>query len=118
MRDWNLAGDTATDYDPAGHFLVLCEGDFDQEPISEAQLHSAALAFAWASEKFNVASETLAGHRDFASTACPGANLYARLADGELKRRVDELLAAGSVDLRTVCGPEADRAVQQIEAGG
>ncbi|WP_234810693.1 N-acetylmuramoyl-L-alanine amidase [Mycolicibacterium fallax] len=118
LRDWHLSGDTATNYNPAGHFLVLCEGDFDQEQTSEAQLHSAALAFAWASQKFQVPAQTLAGHRDFAATACPGENLYARLADGEIKRRVDEILSAGPVDLRTVCGPEAALTVQRIEAGG
>src|SRR5271165_4915183 len=48
LRTPQIAGDTATDYDTTGHFLVLCEGDFDQEVVSEAQLHAAALAFAWA----------------------------------------------------------------------
>ena len=38
LRDTAIAGDTATNYDTAGHFLVLCEGDFDQETVSEAQL--------------------------------------------------------------------------------
>ncbi|HEY2199678.1 MAG TPA: N-acetylmuramoyl-L-alanine amidase, partial [Mycobacterium sp.] len=38
LRSTEIAGDTATDYDTTGHFLVLCEGDFDQEAVSEAQL--------------------------------------------------------------------------------
>jgi hypothetical protein len=47
LRDTAIAGDTATDYDTTGHFLVLCEGNFDQETVSEAQLDGAALVFAW-----------------------------------------------------------------------
>lgn len=117
LRDTGLAGDTATEYDPTGHFLVLCEGDFDQEQITEAQLNGAAQAFAWAAQKFNVPTTTLAGHRDYASTACPGENLYTRLTTGELKKRVDDLMATGTVDLRKICGPEAEQRVQQIEAG-
>ena len=78
LRTPQIAGDTATDYDTTGHFLVLCEGDFDKEVVSEAQLHGAALAFAWATQTFHIATDTLAGHRDLAQTACPGANLYAR----------------------------------------
>jgi hypothetical protein len=118
LRTPELAGDTATNYDPAGHFLVLCEGDFDQEPISEAQLNSAALAFAWAAQTFHVSSDTMAGHRDFAATTtCPGANLYAHVSSGGLKRRIDELLTAGTVDLQRVCGPEAAARVADIEAG-
>ena len=117
LRDYNLVGDSATTYDPAGHFLVLCEGDFDQEAVTEAQLDGAALAFAWAAQKFTIGSDTLGSHRDFASTSCPGANLYARVASGELKQRIDSLLAAGPVNLRPICGPEADAKVAAIEAG-
>ncbi|BBX48746.1 hypothetical protein GCM10009641_02080 [Mycobacterium cookii] len=117
LRNTAIAGDTATDYDTTGHFLVLCEGDFDQESVSEAQLHGTAVAFAWAAKKFGVASSTLAGHRDFAQTSCPGANLYAHLSSGDLKRRIDDLLAAGGVDLQGFCGPEAAARVAAIEAG-
>jgi N-acetylmuramoyl-L-alanine amidase len=117
LRDTAIAGDTATDYDTTGHFLVLCEGDFDQEVVSEAQLHGTALAFAWASQNFRVATSTLAGHRDLAQTSCPGANLYAHLSSGDLKHRIDELLAAGGVNLQRFCGPDASARVAAIEAG-
>ena len=117
LRDTGIAGDTATDYDTTGHFLVLCEGDFDQETVSEAQLQSAALAFAWAAQTFHVASGTLAGHRDLAATSCPGANLYSHLSSGDLRGRIDELLAGGPVDLQKFCGPDAAARVAAIEAG-
>lgn len=118
LRSPELVGDTATNYDPTGHFLVVCEGDFDQEPITAEQLNGAALAFAWAAQRFDIPTETLAGHRDAShDTSCPGANLYARIVDGELKNRVDGLLAAGTVDLHTICGPEAAHAVADIESG-
>ncbi|MFV8166244.1 peptidoglycan recognition family protein [Mycobacterium sp. 134] len=117
LRTPDLAGDTATNYDPAGHFLVLCEGDFDQEPVTDAQLTGAATAFAWAAQQFHLASGTLGGHRDFADTSCPGANLYARLTSGDLHTRIDALLAAGPVDLQRLCGEEAAARVADIEAG-
>jgi hypothetical protein len=118
LRTPDLAGDTATSYDPAGHFLVVCEGHFDQEAVTEAQLHGAALAFAWAAQTFGIATDTLAGHRDVApATSCPGANLHAHVSSGGLKRRIDDLLAAGTVDLQRVCGPDAAAIVAAIEAG-
>ena len=118
LRSTGIAGDTATNYDPAGHFLVVCEGNFDEEKVSDAQLHGAAMAFAWAAEKFDVSSELLAGHKDASpDTACPGEDLYARLTSGELKKRVDTLLATGGVDLQTICGPQASYTVAEIEAG-
>jgi hypothetical protein len=117
LRSTEIAGDTATDYDTTGHFLVLCEGDFDREAVSEAQLHGTAVAFAWAARQFRISSDTLAGHRDFAQTSCPGANLYAHLTSGDLKRRIDEVLSAGGVDLPRFCGPDAAARVAAIEAG-
>ena len=117
LRAPEFVGDTATSYDPTGHFLVICEGDFDKETVTENQLQGAALAFASAAQSFHISTDTLAGHRDFAATSCPGANLYAHLASGDLKRRIDDLLAAGPVDLQRVCGPEADAIVVAIEAG-
>lgn len=117
LRTPDLVGDTATNYDPTGHFLVLCEGNFDDESVTDAQLDGAAHAFAWAAQTFRIAPGTLGGHRDFASTSCPGDKLYAHLADGDLKRRIEALLSAGTVDLKRVCGPEAAARVAEIEAG-
>ncbi|KUI48625.1 N-acetylmuramoyl-L-alanine amidase [Mycobacterium sp. GA-1199] len=118
LRKPELVGDTATNYDPTGHFLVVCEGDFDKEEITEEQLHGAALAFAWGAQRFDIPTDTLAGHRDAShDTSCPGANLYAHVVDGDLTNRVDALLAAGTVDLRTICGTEASKAVADIESG-
>jgi hypothetical protein len=117
LRTPEIAGDTATDYDTTGHFLVLCEGDFDKEVISEAQLQGAALVFAWAAQTFHIATDTLAGHRDLAQTACPGANLYAHISSGDLKRRIEDLLDAGTVNLQSICGPDAAATVAAIEAG-
>ncbi len=118
LRNPELVGDTATSYDPTGHFLVVCEGNFDEEEVTEEQLNGAALAFAWAAQRFNIATDTLGGHRDASpDTACPGASLYAHVTSGDLKRRVDDLLAAGPVDLRTICGPEAAEIVAAIETG-
>lgn len=117
LRSTEIAGDTATDYDTTGHFLVLCEGDFDQEAVPEAQLQGAARAFAWAAQNFHIATDTLAGHRDLAQTSCPGGNLYAHISSGDLKRRIDDLLGAGGVDLQRFCGPDAAAKVASIEAG-
>ena len=117
LRTPDLVGDTATNYGPTGHFLVICEGDFDQEAVTEAQLQGAALAFAWAAQEFDITTDTLAGHRDVAATSCPGANLHAHVSSGDLKRRIDDLLAAGAVDLQLVCGPDAAAIVADIEAG-
>ncbi len=118
LRSPDLVGDTATSYDPTGHFLVVCEGDFDTEEVSEDQLNGTALVFAWAAQQFGIPTDTLEGHRDLASTTtCPGASLYKHVSSGDLQSRIDSLSAAGPVDLPTICGPEAAEIVTAIEAG-
>lgn len=118
LRDTGLIGDTATDYDPTGHFLVLCEGNFDEQDLPAAQLDGAALALAWAAQTFQISTDTLASHRDLTSaTACPGARLQAHVASGELKRRVDDLVGRGPVGLERRCSDEAAAIMAAIEAG-
>ena len=117
LRDTAIAGDTATEYDTTGHFLVLCEGNFDQEQISEAQLDGAALVCAWATKQFGIGVGTLATHRQVApATECPGRGLQAHVASGELQQRIGGLIASG-FELPTLCGPAADARVAGIEAG-
>ena len=82
-------GDTFTSYDPTGHFLVACQGSFSEQTVTESQVRSLALLLSWAAESFGVSPATIAGHRDYAATACPGDDLYARITDGSLRRTVD-----------------------------
>jgi hypothetical protein len=118
LRSTELVGDTATSYDPTGHFLVVCEGDFDTEEVSEDQLNGTALVFAWAAQQFGIPTDTLEGHRDVSSnTTCPGASLYEHVTSGDLQNRIDGLIAAGPVSLPMICGPEATEIVAEVEAG-
>lgn len=117
LRNPAIAGDTATDYDTTGHYLVLCEGDFDVETVSDAQLGGAALVCAWATQRFGIGVDTLATHREVADgTDCPGGSLQAHVTSGDLGQRISDLVATG-FELRPVCGPDADARVAGIVAG-
>lgn len=114
-RSTDYAGETFTEYDPAGHFLVCCEGNYDEQTPTAAQLDAVAMLFAWGAETFDADVGTLSGHRDHASTSCPGDNLYAGLADGTLTAAVERALAAGVVR-HDLCGDAGREAVAAIEA--
>jgi len=117
LRDTAIAGDTATDYDTEGHFLVLCEGDFDQEMVSEAQLDGAALIFAWAAKQFGITTNTLASHKEVTPvTSCPGTTLESHMTSGDLRRRIDDAIAAG-LRLTPISAQQAAPVVAAIEAG-
>lgn len=97
LRDPAIAGETFTDYDPAGWFLVVCEGNFEESAPTDAMLAAVADVFAAGAARHEVAPSTLVGHRDRAATACPGDNLQAQLP--ALVTMVEERLAAGGVVL-------------------
>jgi hypothetical protein len=116
-RPASARGDTATTYDPTGHFLVVAEGNFDDQAIPPAQVEGVAMVLAWAAAEFGVDPQTITGHRDWASTSCPGDIFYRLIADGTLAARVAELVSYGGVDLRVVCDESAFEAVTAIETG-
>ena len=92
-RDPRYAGATGTNYDPSGHLLVVVEGNFNNDQPTPAQLDTLTRILAWASIEYDASPSTIAGHRDHASTSCPGNNLYPYIASGEIESWVNELLA-------------------------
>jgi N-acetylmuramoyl-L-alanine amidase len=100
-RPLTAVGDTATEYDPTGHLLIVLEGDFDVMTPTDDQLERLAELVAWASLRFDVPLDEIAGHRDYAATTCPGDNLYSHIADGSIAARAAELIASGGVTLDT-----------------
>ncbi len=105
LRDEGQAGETFTDYDPAGWFLVVCEGNFQEVEPTAAMLDAVADVLAAGATRYDVAPATLVGHRDVAATACPGDHLQQRL--GELVEMVEQRLAAGGVVLEVTDDPAA-----------
>ena len=93
-RDTRYRGDTGTNYDPTGHFLVVVEGNFETDVPTDEQLDSLVRVLAWAAQRFDVSPSTIGGHRDHAATSCPGGNLYPYIASGDLEADVNALLAA------------------------
>jgi hypothetical protein len=115
-RPVGYAGETFTGYDPVGHLLVCCEGDFDSQEPTDVQLESVADLFAWAALTHSVDTSSLGGHRDYADTSCPGDRLYPCLSEGRLAAMVEERLA-GTIERVDVCGREAAARIAGIESG-
>ena len=116
LRDPGQAGDTFTEYDPMGHLLVVCEGNYDIEQPSDAMLEGVAALLAAAATTHGVDPATLTGHRDHASgLTCPGDALQVRLP--ELRTAAAGKQAGGPTELITLCGDDANGRVARIEAG-
>lgn len=113
-RDLRYRGDTGTEYDPTGHFLVCLEGDFNIQPPTEIQIEQASLLFAWASQTFTIDPETLAGHSTYADTTCPGSEVVSILASGSM---LDTIAGSPTIELVDLCGDDALSVVAAIESG-
>ena len=113
-RSLEIAGDTGTDYNPAGHFLPVMEGEFTLSAPSEAQLNSLASLVAWGSDTFGVPTSALGAHRDYAATSCPGDMAYALI--GDIAARAALLIRQGGVTLSRLSDAESKRRVAAIEA--
>lgn len=114
LRDPAIAGDTLTDYDPAGHLLILCEGDFDRQRPTAAMRDALVRLVAALAAAYDVDASTLAGHRDVAATACPGDALARELPG--LRDAAARLTAEGAPELTLVDGPEASALLAAVEA--
>jgi hypothetical protein len=80
-RDVNAVGDTNTEYDPTGHVLVVLEGNFEEERVTDAQWATLRKMVDWLAVRYRVAPADVQSHKDYARTLCPGQDLHRRLAE-------------------------------------
>jgi hypothetical protein len=78
-RDWRFVGDSNTPYDPTGHLQLVVEGNFDEEPLTDAQRRTLERLVPALVRRFRITPGSIAGHGDHAETRCPGAALAAEL---------------------------------------
>jgi hypothetical protein len=87
-REVGYVGDSNTQYDLRGHVQVVLEGNFENEPVTDAQYQSLRRLVVYLARRYRVTPELITGHKDNAPTLCPGQDLYRRLP--ELRRAVAE----------------------------
>lgn len=92
-RDLRYPGDTNTAYDPTGHALICVLGNYEIQYPTKRQREAIIDLFAWLCWRYQIAPETIKGHKDVAEgTVCPGKNLYVYLTNGELKKETTRRL--------------------------
>jgi hypothetical protein len=92
-RKLEYAGDTNTEYDPAGHALIEVVGNFEEVEPNAQQLDAVVDLMALLAAKYKVPVERIAGHKDYsAQTVCPGAHLYHYLQNSYFRARVAQRL--------------------------
>lgn len=92
-RDPLTEGESGTSYDTSGHLQLNLLGNFSEQEPTPEQLRSLVQLMAWAHHRWDIPTTTIAAHRDFAPTSCPGANLYPLVESGELKSETEKIIA-------------------------
>lgn len=88
-RKIDYAGDTNTEYDPAGHALIEVVGNFEEVEPNQEQLDAVVRMMTFLSVKFSVPVDSIRAHKDYSSkTVCPGKNLYRYIENGYFKEHV------------------------------
>ena len=95
-RPLEFVGDTATEYDPTGHALITVMGNYEIQEINEAQLWAVVDLASWLCYEYSLEPQSIRGHRDYAATLCPGADLYQYLANGHIVSAVERRLGFGN----------------------
>jgi hypothetical protein len=75
-RQLQFVGDSNTPYDPTGHALIVLEGNFQTEKVTEAQRKSLEQLTLALAKRWKISADNISGHKDNAATACPGEDLY------------------------------------------
>ncbi|MFN8124944.1 MAG: peptidoglycan recognition family protein [Candidatus Nanopelagicales bacterium] len=119
-RNPRFRGDTQTEYDPTGHLLICCEGDYEggsgQRP-TRAMLRSVVHLMAAAAQRYDVPVRRIRGHRDYSTqTECPGSRLESLITDGTLATRVQSAMDRSSWVVRQLPTPEGRALVRSIES--
>ncbi len=92
-RDIQYAGDTNTEYNPAGHALIEVVGNFEEVEPNQEQLDAVVKTMTWLAVKYNVPVDSIRSHRDYsAMTVCPGKNLYRYIQNGYFHENVSKNL--------------------------
>jgi len=80
-RAIDFVGDTNTAYDPTGHVAIVLEGNFEHEVPAAAQIESLVGLLTTLARDYHLDPADIGAHKDFAETACPGANMMVLLPE-------------------------------------
>lgn len=85
-------GETNTEYNPSGHLLISLLGNFEEQEVPEKQLFALIDLLVYSCEKFNIPPDSIRSHKDYATTLCPGKNLYKYISSGYIISEVKKVL--------------------------
>ena len=75
-REIEFMGDSNTAHDLDGHILIVLEGNFELEKVTPQQYQSLEKLISALAVRWKIPAKAIYGHKDQASTSCPGTDLY------------------------------------------
>ena len=81
-RPIDCAGDTFTSYDPSGHLLIMIDGNYEEQKVSDKSWEYTEKLVNWALQEYHLTKKDVHYHKELASTLCPGKNLIEKIEQG------------------------------------
>jgi len=101
-RPINHPGDTNTDYDVRGHALICVMGNYEVQKLSKEQLKAVVELTSFLVKKFDVPLDEIKGHKDYASTLCPGEDFYKFIRDNTIQKLVAQKIAGLQINYNEI----------------
>ena len=92
-RPLKYPGDTNTDYDVRGHALICVLGNYEIQKFNERELKAVVDLTSFLVKKYHVSLDSIKGHKDYASTLCPGEDFYRFIRNNTIQKLVAQKLA-------------------------
>ena len=101
-RDWNYQPESNTNYSLEGVLNIELLGNFEAQRVETTQLESLVALIAKLCTDLKLDPATIRGHNDAApgQTACPGRDFHRYIANGSIRKWVEESLAGKTPEIR------------------
>ena len=101
-RDWHYQPESNTKYDLNGVLNIELFGNFEVQRVSVEQLTSIVNVIVHLKRDLGLPVEIdkIRGHKDAAETACPGKDFYRYIADGSIRKWVEQSLAGQRPEIK------------------
>ncbi len=119
-RPIQYPGDTNTDYDVRGHALICVMGNYEVQKLNAEQLKSIVELTSYLAKKYSVDLNDIKGHKDYASTLCPGADFYRLISNGTIQKLIAEDMAGLEINYKNILnnGPVVKTGIEVLRDRG
>lgn len=91
-RSLDCKGDTFTNYDPTGHLIIMVDGNYNEQELSDDSWKSILHLVQWGMQTYNIPLERIFYHQQLANTECPGKSVIQRFSQQQFTPSINPIV--------------------------